>query len=270
MKENTRVQPRASKQSRQVLWFAFLILLFCQQKIYGQSGPAPPCGNDPVPSFPPQVDVATIKAWHTSEAGAAWNPPACTNWARSDFSTLVAIASRFQYASDAQNLLRRIGSISQLAGMRYWSTTHKQWRTLIVDAHALSGPQLGRRRGDFSPDEMALGKVLYFEQTDNISGKAIYRMRIAATSPNRISVEIENYSTIRYLLLPLFRPGELQSIYFLDRESANVWRFYSIVRTGTPSSRLLPENESSAINRAVAFYRHLVGIPTDQEPPAAR
>ena len=27
---------------------------------------------------------------------------------------------------------------------------------------------------------------------------------------------------------------------------------------------------ASSINRAVAFYRHFVGIPTDQEPPAAR
>lgn len=27
---------------------------------------------------------------------------------------------------------------------------------------------------------------------------------------------------------------------------------------------------ASPVNRAVAFYRALVGIPTDQEPPAAR
>jgi Ca2+-transporting ATPase len=32
----------------------------------------------------------------------------------------------------------------------------------------------------------------------------------------------------------------------------------------------LTGNESSSINRAVAFYRSLVGIPTGQEPPAAR
>jgi hypothetical protein len=28
--------------------------------------------------------------------------------------------------------------------------------------------------------------------------------------------------------------------------------------------------EASYINRAVAYYRHIAGIPTDQEPPAAR
>ena len=62
----------------------------------------------------------------------------------------------------------------------------------------------------------------------------------------------------------------MQSIYFLDRESENVWRCYSITRTGKNANRLITGNESPTINRAVAFYRNLVGIPTDQEPPAAR
>jgi len=75
---------------------------------------------------------------------------------------------------------------------------------------------------------------------------------------------------MHYLFITLFQPGEMQSIYFLDRESENVWRYYSIVRTGTNANRLITGNESSAVNRAVAFYRHLVGIPTGQEPPAAR
>jgi hypothetical protein len=68
----------------------------------------------------------------------------------------------------------------------------------------------------------------------------------------------------------VLHPGDMQSIYFLDRESENVWRFYSIVRTGKNAVRLIAGNESSAVNRSVAFYRNLVGIPTTQEPPAAR
>ena len=75
---------------------------------------------------------------------------------------------------------------------------------------------------------------------------------------------------MRYSFVTLFHPGEMQSIYFLDRESADVWRYYSIARTGRNASRLAAGHESSSINRAVAFYRSLAGIPTDQEPPAAR
>jgi hypothetical protein len=167
-------------------------------------------------------------------------------------------------------LLRRIGAVSELAGMRYWSTTHKRWQTLVVSAHALTGPQPSHRREDFAPDEMQAGKVLYFEQVDNISGAAIYRMHIAEAAADRLVFDVENVSTIRYSLVTLFHPAEMQSVYFLDRESDNVWRYYSIARTGLTASRLAAGHESSSINRAVAFYRFLAGIPADQEPPAAR
>jgi hypothetical protein len=154
--------------------------------------------------------------------------------------------------------------------MRYWSITHKKWQILIVNAHALTGLQRGQRREDFTPDEMKEGKVLYFEQADNLSGKAIYRMHIAEASAERLVFDVENVSTMRYLFIPILHPGEMQSIYFLDRESDTVWRYYSIVRTGKNANRLIAGNESSSVNRAVAFYRYFVGIPTDQEPPAAR
>ena len=82
--------------------------------------------------------------------------------------------------------------------------------------------------------------------------------------------DVENVSTMRYLFITIFPPGEMQSIYFLDRESENVWRYYSIVRTGKNANRLITGNESSTVNRAVAFYRNLAGIPTDQETSPAR
>ena len=167
-------------------------------------------------------------------------------------------------------MLRRIGAISELAGVRYWSTTHKQWQTFIADASALTGSPPSQRREDFTPDEMKEGTILYFEQADNLSGKATYRMHIAEASTDRLVVDVENVSTMRYLLVPILHPGDMQSIYFLDRESENVWRYYSIMRTGQNANGLIAGNESSAVNRAVAFYRHIVGIPTAQEPPAAR
>jgi len=186
------------------------------------------------------------------------------------FSTLITTVARFRYASGADGLLRHIGAVSELAGMRYWSTTHKRWQTLIVSAHALTGSQAGYRRQDFTPDEMQGGKVLYLEQADNLSGTAIYRMHIAEASADRLVFDIENVSVMRYFFATLFHPGDMQSIYFLDRESEDVWRYYSIARTGPNASRLAAGHESSSINRAVAFYRSLAGIPTDQEPPAAR
>jgi hypothetical protein len=233
-------------------------------------GPQPPCGKEPIPPYPGLDDAATVMSWSEREFGRDWRPPVCTGWSTVGFTTLITIVARFRHAAQAEGLLRHVGAISGLTGMRYWSTTHKQWRTLILDASALTDLQRGQRREDFTSNEMKEGKDLYFEQTDNLSGKVVYRMHIAEASADRLVFEIENVSTVRHLLIPVLHPGEMQSIYFLDRESDDVWGYYSIVRTGKSANGLITGNEASTVNRAVAFYRYMARIPTDQEPPAAR
>ena len=248
----------------------FLVMLFCQAHAYAQSAPQPPCGKEPVPPYPGLDHSPTVNFWSGSDFSHGWTPPKCIGWAEVGLSTLTTTVAHFRYTGGAEGLLRRIGAPSELAGTRYWSTTHKQWQTLIASAQALTGPPPGHRREDFTPDEMHAGKVLYFEQVDNLSGTAVYRMHITEVSAERLVFDVENVSVMRYLFVTLFRPGEMQSVYFLDRESENVWRYYSITRTGRNASRLATGHESSSINRTVAFYRFLAGIPTDQEPPAAR
>jgi hypothetical protein len=249
----------------------FSAMLLFQARGYAQPAPQPPCGTDPIPPYPGLDSPPAVKFWSESDFGRDWMPPACTGWSAAGFSTLITTAARFRYTSGAEALLRHIGAVSDLRGMRYWSTTHKQWQTLIVDAYALTGspPPIARRQ-DFTADEMKPGKVLYLEQADNLSGAATYRMHIAEASADRLVFDVENVGTMRYFFVTLFHPGEMQSVYFLDRESDDVWRYYSITRTGPNASRLATGHPSSSINRAVAFYRSLVGIPTDREPPAAR
>ncbi len=250
--------------------FVFSVMVLCQAYGYAQLGPQPPCGNEPVPPYPALDNSPVVKFWSESDFGHDWRPPACTGWAEVGFATLITAVARFRSTAGGEGLLRHIGAISELAGMRYWSTTHKQWRTLITSAHALTGSQPSRPRQDFPPTEMKEGTLLYSEQADNLSGTAVYRMHIAEASADRIVFDIENVSVMRYFFVTLFHPGDMQSVYFLDRESDTVWRYYNIARTGRNASRLTAGHESSSINRAVAFYRSLAGIPTDQEPPAAR
>jgi hypothetical protein len=232
--------------------------------------PQPPCGREPIPTYPALDEAVNVKSWSESELGRDWKPPQCTGWTADGFTTLVTTVARFRHTSGAQGLLSHVGAISETAGTRYWSTTHKSWQTLVLDAYAVTDSQSGHRRKDFLTDEMKEGAVLYFEQVDNLSGKTVYRMRIARASQDQLVFEVENITTMRHLLIPILHPGEMQWIYFLDRESGNVWRYYSIVRTGRYANRIIAGSESSSVNRAVALYRHLVGIPTDQEPPAAR
>src|SRR5258708_4299475 len=135
--------------------------------------------------------------WDSAILGGAWAHPACTGWTTTGFSSLVTTVARFRYTSGAEGLLRRIGAISELTGVRYWSTTHKQWQTLIVEAHAVSGPAGDSRRKDFLPEEMGREQVVYFAQQDNLIGKATYRMRIISASPDRIVFDPENSTAIK-------------------------------------------------------------------------
>jgi hypothetical protein len=216
------------------------------------------------------ADSPGVKFWSRAELGETWHPPACTGWTGEGFSTLVTTVARFDHAAGMEALLRQSGAISSLAGMRYWSTTHKSWQTLIEDAYAVTNAQGNQRRKDFTLDELKAGAVLYFQQADNLSGKAVYRLHILEATADRLVFDVANVTLMKYLFVPLFHPGEMQSIYYLDRESDDVWRYYGMARTGKNASSLTSGHEASWINRSVAFYRHVAGIPTNREPPAAR
>src|SRR5260370_29888777 len=245
-------------------------VLCCYACGFGQSAPRPPCGVEPVPPYPSLADSPAVTFWSDDEVGEKWRPPACTGWTGEGFSTLVTTAARFRRSGGMEELLRQNGAISQLAGMRYWSTTHQSWQTLIVDAYAVTGERGNERRKDFTVEELKAGSVLYFEQVDSLSGKAIFRLHIVEATADRLVFDVANVTLMKYLILPLFHPGEMQSIYYLDRESDDVWRYYSMSRTGKNASSLTVGHGASWINRAVAFFRHVAGIPTDHAPPAAR
>ena len=111
------------------------------------------------------------------------------------------------------------------------------------------------QRPDFRIDEMIGGADLYFAQNDNRStGDVVYRLRVREIDPDRLVVETENVSAVRYLLLPLASPGDLQALYFLERQTSNEWDYYSLARTGASTSSLIGGHEASYVNRAVASF----------------
>jgi hypothetical protein len=230
------------------------------------AGPQPPCGVAPHPDFAPLGQPPAIKTWDRAELGAAWTPPACLGWTQPGLTTMVAIAARVR----ATDLLQRVGSITTLKGVEYWSTTHQRWQALILEAHPLTSASSGSRRTDFAASELAPQARLYFEQEDSLSGKGIYEIHILESTPDRLVFETRNITTLHYFMVPIFHPGDVESIYFLERESKDVWRYYNLARIGEHASPLAAGHPASAVNRAVALYRHLVGIPTNQDPPAAK
>jgi hypothetical protein len=212
------------------------------------------------------VGTPTVKVWNQSD----WTPPACTGWPSLPGATLIATAARFRLATGAEELRKRIGAVSAMSGLLYWSTSNQKWQPLVIDAFAVAGPSGEPRRRDFTPAEIAEGQLLYVHQEDNLLGKATYQIKITTATASRVVFATENRTTIRVFGVPVFQPGELLSLCYLERESNEVWRYYSLARIPKPMIVLPSTNDASLINRAVASYRFLAGIPADQEPPGAR
>ena len=228
-------------------------------------GPQPPCGGTPQPFYTPPGTAPAIRTWQAP----GWTASACTGWTSARPILLVALAGSFRHEGGVADLLRGIRPISSLRGIRYWSVGDRGWRTLVTGAAALDGPGTRRRRADFAPAEMARGADLYFAQEDSrSSGEVVYRMQVLENGPDRVTIAVENVTSVRFLLVPLFAPGDLHCTFYLERLSPGVWGYYALwgIRAGAQTSG----HEASSVNRALAFYRHIAGIPTDQEPPAAR
>ena len=238
---------------------------------FAAGGPRPPCGNAPVPAYAGPGSLPTVQVWDRDSGAAAWTPPACTGWAPMASRTLVATAGRLNQGGSVHGLLRRFAAVSALTTIRYWSVTDGRWERLFPSASALNGSDPAAKRQDFRLGELAVGADLYLAQEDNrSSGEVVYRMRVREFGPTRLVVALENVSTMRYLFIPLAGPGALQSLYFFDRQPSGAWGYYSLMRISADASFLLAGRAASYVNRAVALFRFLAGLQTDQRPVPAR
>ena len=227
-----------------------------------------PCESALLPPYPAAGAPPNLLVIRGSDVASLPVPNNCQTRIPWRSSLMVTLAGSFRYDGGADGLLARFGAISASRGIKYWSVTDGAWRTLITDAGALDGVDAPRRRQDFTAAEMESGRDLYFEQQDNRSSDLVtYRMRVLEHSDDHAELVVENVTSVWMFVIPLFDPGDLQSLFIVRRLSPGVWGFASL--SGAREGALNPSSTASYINRAVAIYRHIVGIPTDQDPPAS-
>ena len=232
--------------------------------------PVPPCAGTPFPVFPALGAPPAAIVWHQDALPGSWRPPACLGQFADAPALVVTIAARFRASDDASAMLSRFGAISRLTLVRYWSVTDRAWKNLVTRASALTMPDPKALRADFTAAEVASGQPLYFLQRDNrSSGAVIYRMVGRSLAADRLVVEIENVTPVRFYLLQVFPAGGLRVAYFLERSGADDWTYYSFTAVEKGASSVALDGDRSFINRAIAGFRSIAGVPTDQEPPAA-
>jgi hypothetical protein len=216
------------------------------------------------PNSPPNINFTRVTDGHPTTPGAACfdNPDAPARW--------LTVASLVASADSAAALVARFGAISKLLPVQYWSTTEHKWRPMVSAAVAIVSPEARQPRADFSAAELLAPGDRYYSLTDSRLGRStVYRLRVRSSRVTELTVDIANVDPIKQWGITLYAPGGLHTLYLLEQRAPGTWSYYSITRL-RPDSFLAEGHDKSYINRAVALYRYLVGIPTNIEPPAAR
>jgi hypothetical protein len=264
---------QSQEASLQKIYSMFAVAAALSFPVVASAAPQPPCESAVAsPAFPPPGAAPAVATYHAADL-AGWQPAPCTGWnaATADRSKLVvAVAGSFRFDGPIDRLLARIAAVSTLRNVQYWSTTDSEWRPLAYDASALSGPEAKSRRTDFTATELSSGASLYYWENDTRSGEVVMRLTVRARSADMAVVTTENVTPIRRFLVTLFPPGTLQTVLVIRRVSPKVWGAWLLSRTSDQSSMLAGGHEASYVNRAVALYRQIAAIPTNQEPPAMR
>ena len=221
------------------------------------------------PAFTGVGDAPAVRIWTPSTLADIPSAGDCAGWSAVPLGLLVAVAGRFRSDDDVAALLTRFGAISDLLTVRYWSVTDHAWRPLVTRATAVDTAAARQPRSDYTAAQLEGGRNVYMAQKDSrAASEAVYRMRVSERTVDGFVLETENVTPVRWFGVTLFQPGDIQSMYRLQQRDAGVWSYYALTQIAG-SSWLITGHEKSYANRVVALYRHLAGIPSDLEPPAA-
>ena len=147
----------------------------------------------------------------------------------------------------------------------------QEWRDLFTVAHALSSAERGTKCSDFAPRDLMPGPLRYFRLREHGPvGATIFRMRIFERTSDRLIVDIWTARAVDPPLHLKIYAGGYRYLFLIDREDAGIWRYYAVTGLRGAGGAVATWFRNSYVNRAVAMFRYMTGIPIEQELPAAR
>lgn len=223
------------------------------------------CGQAAPPAYPPYDRPPLVHSWL---AGGRQDgpPPDCTGLTRRDPELLVRVVGSYVAAGDMSAQLLRLGAVSTLKGMGYWSFTDRKRLTLIQEAFAVDSPVNQRPRPDFTLEELRRGDELYFLQRDNRSSALVpYGLRVLPTGPESVLLRVENVGDIKMMGLTLMAAREVQWAVTIERLGGTRYGYRSLLAVQRLRIGSADKHRLSNLARAVAMFDLLAGQQTEVE-----
>jgi hypothetical protein len=231
--------------------------------------PVPPCADGArVPSTRAGTDPV-VTVWHEPALPENWQLASCSGLAPAPDAVLIEISGRFRHDGDALSLLARLGAVSTHTEIVYWDVGSSQWHQLLPEAAALAGPDLQARRADFTLDEMQPGarlNMLYDD--DEEPGPVVFETEIREAGPDGFVTLMRNVTPMTLMGFSIAEPGGISSMLSIKRVAPGEFDYYGLTAVALASMAAALTSDSDHVNRAVASYRFLAGIPGDRDPPA--
>lgn len=233
--------------------------------------PEPPCAEPPGTTVASASadDDPVVRLWHAPSLPANWQLAGCTGMAPPADALFIEVAGRFRHEGDARTLLAKLGAVSTHRDILFWDVDQGAWTTMLPDAAALSGPDPSARRADFTPDEMQPGARIFTLYDDQETpGPTVFETEVREAHPDGFVTVMRNATAMTLMGFSIADPGAISSMLQVRRVAPGEFAYYGLTAVALAAMAEAMTSDADHINRAVASYRFLAGIPGDRAPPA--
>ncbi len=172
---------------------------------------------------------------------------------------MAVVHGTFPVPGGAAMLATRLGAVSRLARLRYWSARRERWQPLVTAACALRAPDRAARRPDFTAEELTAGATLYVHQQDSSLGDMLHRLHVVRHDATGLVLRAENVAPVRRLGLTVIPAGGYRLAQGVWPMGGGLWRYYATLVLGGAGGALAAARAEPFRHRLEALYRGAAG-----------
>ena len=223
------------------------------------------CGQAPSPPFPPPEKPAIVQSW--LQDGRQDGPlPDCGHLRGREFALLVRVTASWTAPGDVRDQLLRLGAVSAMKDMHYWSFSDRKRQPLVRDSFAVDGPASTKPRADFTLAELRSGAVLHYLQSDyRTSSLVLYSLQVLHSGNDSFTLRIENLGDVRFMGVTFVPARAMQWLLTVERLGPERWGYRSLLGVQQLGFGMAEKYRLSNLSRSVAMFDLLSGRQTEIE-----